>query len=125
MKKTLREYASAKKRPQYFAFFLECCEMISLLEDEAAGRVIHAVADYFRDGTEPDNLARNEKIVFDRIGREIIRSVEAWETQVDAGSRGGKAKAANARTERPADPRKDPDMIFEDKRAELLKRFTS
>lgn len=48
---------SKEKRPAYFRFFLEACDMISLLDKESAGRVIHAVSDYFAENVEPNGLA--------------------------------------------------------------------
>lgn len=59
------------KRPAYFRFFLEACDMISLLEVESAGRVIHAVSDYFSEGAELEDLSKNERTVFNRIRRDI------------------------------------------------------
>ncbi len=56
----MKELAGLEKRPQYFSFFLECCEMIALLDNESAGKVIHAIADYFIDGEHPENLTKND-----------------------------------------------------------------
>ena len=53
---TMKEFTERDKRPQYFNFFLECCDMISLLNNESAGRVIRAIADYFSYGDEPGGL---------------------------------------------------------------------
>ncbi len=47
---------SKEKRPAYFRFFLEACDMISLLDVESAGRVIHAVSNYYSENVEPDGL---------------------------------------------------------------------
>ena len=35
---------SREKRPAYFRFFLEACDLISILDVESAGRVIQAVS---------------------------------------------------------------------------------
>ena len=74
-----------KKRPQYFSFFLECCNMISLLDETSAGRVIHAIADYFSYGEEPTGLTRNEQRVFDRIRQDIDKNCEAWLKSIEGG----------------------------------------
>lgn len=81
----MKELATAQKRPMYFSFFVECCEMISILGDESAGRVIHAIADYFCDGTDPHDLSKIENRVFGRIKREVDRSCEEWLAKVKGG----------------------------------------
>ena len=81
----MKELALLQKRPQYFNFFIDCCEMISLLEDESAGKVIHAISDYFCDGEDPKGLHKQEKRVFDRIKREVDRSCEEWLAKVKGG----------------------------------------
>ena len=82
----MKEFAGMEKRPQYFSFFLECCEMIALLDNESAGRVIHAIADYFIDGEEPEELKKNEMRVFNRVKSDADKSCEIWLAKV----RGGK-----------------------------------
>ena len=81
----MKELAMREKRPQYFSFFVECCEMISLLENESAGKVIHAIADYFCEGDNPQDLTRQEQRVFNRIKREVDRSCEEWLSKVKGG----------------------------------------
>ncbi|MCD8362338.1 MAG: DUF6291 domain-containing protein [Lachnospiraceae bacterium] len=75
-------------RAAYFRFFLECCDLISLLDDASAGRVIKAVSNYFRDQTEPEGMKRNESIVFSRIRRDIDASFEDYKRAVEAGRKG-------------------------------------
>jgi len=77
-----------EKRPAYFRFFLEACDMISLLEVESAGRVIHAVSDYFSEGAEPENLNKNERTVFNRIRRDIDKNFSDYEASVTYGKKG-------------------------------------
>lgn len=81
----MKEIAKREKRPQYFSFFLECCEMISILEDESAGKVIHAIADYFCDGEDPQGLSKPEQRAFNRIKREVDKSCEIWLAKVKGG----------------------------------------
>ena len=81
----MKELSELKKRPQYFSFFLECCNMISLLDETSAGRVIHAIADYFSYGEEPTGLTRNEQRVFDRIRQDIDKNCESWLKSVEGG----------------------------------------
>lgn len=81
----MKELAMKEKRPQYFSFFVECCEMISLLEAESAGKVIHAIADYFCEGDKPQGLTKQEQRVFNRIKREVDRSCEEWLSKVKGG----------------------------------------
>ena len=45
---------SKEKRPAYFRFFLKACDMISLLDKESTGRVIHAVSDYSAENVKPN-----------------------------------------------------------------------
>ena len=44
----MKEFAEMEKRPQYFSLFLETCETLSLFDNESAGKVMRAIADYFR-----------------------------------------------------------------------------
>lgn len=81
----MKEFAGMEKRPQYFSFFLECCEMIALLDDESAGKVIHAIADYFIDGEQPEGLKKNEIRVFNRIKSDADKSCEVWFAKVKGG----------------------------------------
>lgn len=79
---------NTEKRPAYFRFFLEACDMISLLDEEGAGRVIHAVSDYFSENIEPEKLSKNERIVFNRIRRDIDKSFSDYEAAVMYGKQG-------------------------------------
>ena len=81
-----------EKRPAYFRFFLEACVMISLLEVESAGRVIHAVSDYFSEGAEPEDLSKNERTVFNRIRRDIDKSFSDYEASVTYGKQGAEKR---------------------------------
>ena len=65
---------SREKRPAYFRFFLEACDLISILDVESAGRVIQAVSAYFSDNIEPRDLSKNERTVFNRLGRDVDKS---------------------------------------------------
>ncbi|MBQ8894376.1 MAG: hypothetical protein IJ043_08215 [Clostridia bacterium] len=80
------------KRPSYFCFFIEACNMISLLEVESAGRVIHAVSDYFADGVAPNNLDRKEMTVFNRIQRDMDMSYELYRKKVEGGKKGAEIR---------------------------------
>ncbi len=73
---------SKEKRSAYFRFFLEACDMISLLDVESAGRVIHAVSDYFSENVEPDGLNKNERTVFNQIRRDVGKSFSDYEAAV-------------------------------------------
>lgn len=84
----MKDFAHLEKRPSYFSFFLECCQMISLLDTESAGKVIHAIADYFIDGDEPEGLEKNELRVFNRIKADADKSCEAWLSRVKGGQEG-------------------------------------
>lgn len=88
----MKEFAGLEKRPQYFSFFLECCDMISLLDDTSAGRVIHAIADYFSYGEEPEDLNRKELRVFNRIRQDADRSCEVWWAKVQGGKKGAEER---------------------------------
>ncbi len=79
---------SKEKRPAYFRFFLEACDMISLLDKESAGRVIHAVSDYFAENVEPNGLSKNERTVFNRIRRDVDKSFSDYEAAVTYGRQG-------------------------------------
>jgi len=80
------------KRPSYFRFFLETCDMISLLDVESAGRVIHAVSDYFSENVEPEDLDKNERTVFNRIRRDIDKSFSDYEASVKYGRQGAEKR---------------------------------
>lgn len=84
--------AKKEKRPVYFCFFLEACNMISLLEVESAGKVIHAVSDYFSDGIVPDGLNRKETTVFERIKKDVDGSAELYYKKVEAGKKGAEIR---------------------------------
>lgn len=66
--------------------------MISLLDTEKAGRVIHAISHYFGEGIEPDDLNREETIVFNRIKRDVDRSFEKYEEAVANGKKGSEKR---------------------------------
>ena len=89
---TMKEFTERDKRPQYFNFFLECCDMISLLNNESAGRVIRAIADYFSYGDEPGGLERNEQRVFNRIKQDVDKSCAVWLAKVEGGTKGAKTR---------------------------------
>ena len=78
----------SKKRPTYFRFFLEACEMISLLDEESAGRVIHAAGDYFAENVEPEGLRKNERTVFKRIPQDVDKSFSTYDAAVAYGKQG-------------------------------------
>lgn len=84
---TMKDYVDLPKRPQYFSLFLESCEILSLLSNEQAGRVIHAIADYFIDGNETDNseFGKEEMRVYNRIKRGIDDSCKLWYSRVKGG----------------------------------------
>lgn len=88
----MKEFAKLEKRPQYFSFFLECCEMIALHDNESAGRVIHAIADYFIDGKYPENLSKNELRVFNRVKSDADKSCDVWLAKVRGGEEGAKRR---------------------------------
>lgn len=77
-----------EKRPAYFRFFLEACDLISILDVESAGRVIQAVSEYFSDGVKPENLSKNERTVFNRIQKDIDKSFSDYEAAVNFGRQG-------------------------------------
>lgn len=84
----MKDFANQEKRPQYFSFFLECCDMIAILDDCSAGRVIHAIADYFSYGDEPEGLTKQEIRVFNRIKKDADKSCEVWLAKVNGGKKG-------------------------------------
>lgn len=88
----MADLVKMKKRPQYFSFFIECCDMIALLDDVGAGRVIHAVADYFSYGDEPTGLSRNEARIFNRIKKDVDESCNLWLSKVQAGRDGAEKR---------------------------------
>lgn len=62
--------------------------MISLLDVESAGKVIHAVSGYFSENVEPEGLSKNERTVFNRIRRDIDQSFEDYRAAVAYGKQG-------------------------------------
>lgn len=84
------------KRPVYFAFFREVCELFDLLETESAGRVIQAACNYFLDGTDPDNFTRGEQRVYTRLKSDIDRSIDSYNQAVKNGKKGAEARRRNA-----------------------------
>ena len=94
----MKDFTVLKKRPQYFSFFLEACESLSMLDDEGAGRVIHAIADYFIDGETPSGLlefSKNEKRTYSRIKRGIDDSCRVWYEKVRGGKSGSSKRWGN------------------------------
>lgn len=89
---------SKEKRPAYFRFFLEACDMISLLDEESAGRVIHAVSDYFAENVEPDHLDKKERTVFNRIRRDVDKSFSDYEAAVTYGIQGANKRHGKGTT---------------------------
>ena len=79
---------SREKRPAYFRFFLEAWDLISILDVESAGRVIQAVSAYFSDNIEPRDLSKNERTVFNRLGRDVDKSFSDYEAAVTYGKLG-------------------------------------
>ena len=65
---------SKEKRPSYFRFFIEACDMISLLDIESAGRVIHCVT------------------VFNRIRRDVDKSFSEYAAAVSFGKAGAEKR---------------------------------
>ena len=92
------------KRPVYFAFFREVCELFDLLETESAGRVIHAACNYFLDGTEPEGFNRGEQRVFNRLKNDIDRSIDNYTAAIENGKKGAEAKRrkADSSTKKPS-----------------------
>lgn len=67
-----KDITEAGKRSEYFCLFLDACELLSLLDNKSAGKVIHAIADYFIDGETPEDLptfTKNERRAYTRIKR--------------------------------------------------------
>lgn len=92
---TMTEYAAMQKRPQYFSFFLEACETLSMLDNEGAGRVIRAIADYFIDGETSEELPEFSKVerrAYMRIKRGIDDSCRIWYSKVVGGKKGAEAR---------------------------------
>ena len=81
-----------EKRASYFRFFIDACDMISLLDCESAGRVIHAVSAYFSDGVEPENLSRQETTVFNRIRKDVDDSFKDYNASVERGRKGAEKR---------------------------------
>ena len=99
---SMKEFADMEKRPQYFSFFLESCEMLSMLDNEGAGKVIHAIADYFLDGDTPDDLpdfSKNERRAYNRIKRSCDDSCALWYAKVTGGKEGAKKRWASKNEE--------------------------
>ncbi len=92
---SMKDFAELEKRPQYFNFFLESCETLSLLDNESAGKVIHAIADYFIDGETPEDLptfTKNERRAYTRIKRGCDDSCALWYKKVVGGKKGAEAR---------------------------------
>lgn len=81
-----------EKRPVYFRLFIEACNMLSILPVESAGKVIHAASWYFDDHVEPEGLDRSERIVFDRIRKDIDQSFEDYRQSVETGKLGSQKR---------------------------------
>lgn len=89
---------SKEKRPAYFRFFLEACDLISILDVESAGRVIQAVSAYFSEAVVPENLSKNERTVFNRIQRDIDKSFSDYEAAVTFGRQGANKRHGARKT---------------------------
>lgn len=67
---------SRKKTPDGFVVFGKTLESLCLLPEESAGRVVHAAARLFLDGSEPEGLELSEQIVFALLRADIEASLE-------------------------------------------------
>lgn len=94
---TMKDYVDLPKRPQYFNFFLESCEFLFFLSDEQVGHVMHAIADYFIDGNEPDNseFGKEERRIYNRIKRGIDDSCKLWYSRVKGGQMAAEKRWGN------------------------------
>lgn len=69
-----KDITEAEKRSEYFCLFLDACELLSLLDNKSAGKVIHAIADYFIDGETPEGVptfTKKERRAYDHIKRRL------------------------------------------------------
>lgn len=92
---TMKEYAELTKRPQYFNFFLESCEMLSMFKNESAGKIIHAIADYFIDGetsAELPNFSKEERRCYNRIKQNVDDSCKVWSDRIEKAKKGANAR---------------------------------
>ena len=92
---TMKDFAEMDKRPQYFNFFLESCETLAMLDNEGAGKVIHAIADYFIDGDTPEDLptfTKSERRAYTRIKRGCDDSCALWYAKVTGGKEGARKR---------------------------------
>lgn len=92
---SMKDFAEMEKRPQYFNFFLESCETLAMLDDAGAGKVIHAIADYFIDGELPEDIqtfTKNERRAYNRIKRGCDESCALWYAKVIGGRTSAKKR---------------------------------
>lgn len=69
-----KDITEAEKRSEYFCLFLDACELLSLLDNKSAGKVIHAIADCLIDGETPEGVpafTKKERRAYDRIKRRL------------------------------------------------------
>ena len=94
----MKEFAEMEKRPQYFSLFLETCETLSLFDNESAGKVMRAIADYFLDGDTPEALptfTKPERRAYNRIKRGCDESCMRWYATSTGGKEGALKRWAN------------------------------
>lgn len=99
---TMKNLAEMDKRPQYFNFFLESCETLAMLDNEGAGKVIHAIADYFIDGDTPEDLptfTKSERRAYTRIKRGCDDSCALWYAKVTLEEKRGQESWLGGKTE--------------------------
>ena len=85
---TMADFSALENRPQYFSLFIEACEMLSLMSDDSAGRIIKAVSDYFIDGTsyeDTSSFSKEERRAYNRIVKNIDGSCAQWYAKVKSG----------------------------------------
>lgn len=95
---TMKELAEMDKRPQYFNLFLESCETLAMLDNEGAGKVIHAIADYFIDGEPPEDFStftKSERRAYTRIKRGCDDSCALWYKKAVGGKLGAERRWGN------------------------------
>lgn len=88
---TMADFANLDKRPQYFSMFIEVCEMLSLMSNDSAGRIIKAISDYFIDGTsyeDTSDFSKEERRAYNRIVKNVDDSCVQWYAKVKAGKNG-------------------------------------
>lgn len=88
---TMADFAELDKRPQYFSMFIEACELLSLMSNDSAGRVIKAISDYFVDGTSYEDMStftKEERRAYNRIVKNVDASCAQWYAKVKGGKNG-------------------------------------